>query len=204
MAVRPRSRDLSGEQRRALEILAGSDYADGMAAAWRLLAELPDNADAEHIRQVHEATAYMAEWLSRPEEIANYRAMVEILGWDQRRRYSGLIRGLEELRRLRGPESITDHDEVLGIIRRLSYDFELCIPATSECFEGLWRRTPKGMSFADWIRRIGGDPASGCREDAASLDRPCARRQRESRSGRKNARGAGRTKEWAPHGQKVG
>src|SRR5882724_8467088 len=37
---------------------------------------------------------------------------------------------------------------------------------------------------------------SGGREDAASLDRPCARRRRDLRSGRKNARGAGRTKEW--------
>jgi hypothetical protein len=32
-------------------------------------------------------------------------------------------------------------------------------------------------------------------KDAASLDKPCARRLRDWRSGRKNARGAGRTKE---------
>jgi hypothetical protein len=31
---------------------------------------------------------------------------------------------------------------------------------------------------------------------AASLDRPCARRREILRSGRKNARGADRTKEW--------
>jgi hypothetical protein len=37
---------------------------------------------------------------------------------------------------------------------------------------------------------------SGGREDAASLDRPCARRLLTWRSGWKNARGAGRTKEW--------
>ena len=37
---------------------------------------------------------------------------------------------------------------------------------------------------------------SGGREDAASLDSPSARRLLNLWSGRKNARGAGRTKEW--------
>ena len=48
--------------------------AEGMAAAWRLLVALPE--DAEHARTlaVHEATAYMADWVSRPEKIASYRS----------------------------------------------------------------------------------------------------------------------------------
>ena len=38
--------------------------------------------DAEHARTlaVHEAIAYMADWVSRPEKIATYRSMVQILG----------------------------------------------------------------------------------------------------------------------------
>jgi hypothetical protein len=133
-----------------------ADYADGMAAAWRLLANLPEGADAERTRQVYEATAYMATWLSRPEQIANYRAMVEILGWEQRTSYGGLLRGLEELQRFSKPESIDDIDEILSVIRSLSYSFEICLPSTSEYFRGLWRRTPKAYSLAGWISHIGG------------------------------------------------
>jgi hypothetical protein len=138
-----------------------TDYADGIAAAWRLLDELPHDADAKQVQQVYEATAYMAERLSRPEPIASYRSMIEVLGWDQRRKYSSLIRGLEELAQFNQAELVTDKDEVLGVIRRLSYDFESCLPSTSDYFDGLWRRVPKAMSFADWVRRVGGDPEYG-------------------------------------------
>ena len=41
-------------------------------------------------------------------------------------------------------------------------------------------------------------------KDAASLDRPCARQRVKLRSGRKNARGAGRTKEWTQEDKKTG
>jgi hypothetical protein len=131
-------------------------YAEGMGAAWRLLAELPKDADKERVRRVYEATAYMATRLSRPEAIANYRPMAAILGWDKRGRYDGLLRGIEELKSFVDPELIDDPDEVLGVFRKLSYDFEYCLPATSEYFAGLWRRAPKAMGFADWVRRIGG------------------------------------------------
>jgi hypothetical protein len=138
-----------------------TDYADGMAAAWRLLAELPQDADTERVRRAYEATAYMATRLSRPEAISNFRAMAAILGWDKRGKYDGLLRGIEELKSFVVPELIEDREEVLGLVRRLSYDFEYCLPATSEYFAGLWRRAPKAMRFADWVRRMGGAPEFG-------------------------------------------
>jgi len=129
-----------------------TEYADGMAAAWRLL----EDATEDSFPAAHEAAAYMAEKLSRPEPIANYRAMAEILSWDRRRRYSGLLRGLEEFRRYIDPKIIqSDPEEILSLIRRVSVDFEYCLPTTSEYFHGLWRRSPKARSFADWVRYIG-------------------------------------------------
>jgi hypothetical protein len=134
-----------------------TDYAAGMAAAWRLLApplglvERPKSEQA-----VREAAAYMADRLSRPERIANYRGMAETLGWDRRSRYNSLINGLEELRRFKDSSAIADTDQILDVIRNLSYEFEWCLPSTSEYFTGLWRRTPKAMSFADYIEYIGG------------------------------------------------
>jgi hypothetical protein len=131
------------------------DYADGMAAAWRLLVTLT-KGDVSQKKETLDATAFMAKRLSRPEEIANYRAMADILGWDRRRRYNALLRGLEELKEFDSAERINDPEDALRKIRHLSEDFELCLPDTSEFFSNLWRRSPKALSFADYVRRIGG------------------------------------------------
>jgi hypothetical protein len=133
-----------------------TDYADAMAAAWRLLVDPEQGADQSRKGQVFEGVAYMAKLLSRPEQIANYRAMANILAWDRRRRYIVLLRGLEELKEFNSPELIGDPEDVLGKIRGLSHDFEYCLPDTSKFFSGLWRRYPKAMNHADWVRRIGG------------------------------------------------
>ena len=132
-----------------------TNYADGMATAWRHLVALPEDADQDTAWNVYEATAYMAERLSRSELIANYRAMADTLGWDRRMKYGALLRGLDELRQFRDPKSIKDDpQEALNLIRRLADNFEYCLPHTSSYFEGLWRRSPKAMSFADWVERI--------------------------------------------------
>jgi hypothetical protein len=134
-----------------------SDYAEGMAAAWRLLVDFPEQPSEDGRREaIRQATAYMAERLSRADQIANYQAMAEILGWDSRRKYVALIRGLENLARFSDADSIKESEEVLQVIRKLADDFEYCLPQTSEHFAGLWRRSPKAMSFADFVRYIGG------------------------------------------------
>jgi hypothetical protein len=135
-----------------------TDYADGMAAAWRLLDELshhtnPDRASTERVR---DATAYMANRLSRPEEIANYRAMAEILGWDRRRRYNALISGLEELKAFNDSAGTWNLEDALTAIRNLANHFEYCLPNTSDYFNGLWRRSPKAWTFAGYVESIGG------------------------------------------------
>jgi hypothetical protein len=133
-----------------------TNYAEGMAAAWRLLVALPDPlpkpADWEATRQ---ATAYMAARLSRPDQIASFRAMAEILGWDRRRKYVAVIEALQGLARFGDPASIRERTDVLNVIRNLADDFEHCLPQTSEYFTGLWRRPHKALSFADYVRRIG-------------------------------------------------
>src|SRR5215471_7113218 len=43
-----------------------TEYAEGMAAAWRLLVALPKEADPDRAKAVFDATAYMAERVSRP------------------------------------------------------------------------------------------------------------------------------------------
>jgi hypothetical protein len=61
-------------------------------------------------------------------------------------------------------------------------------------------RTPDRSSVPPCSGQSGQGPRVD-RQDATALDRPCARRRRELRSVRKNARGADRTKEWTqlPH-----
>jgi hypothetical protein len=132
------------------------DYAEGMAAAWRLLDNLSEQTDPETTRRFRDATAYMAEQLSRTEHIASYRAMVGTLGWDRRRKYTALINGLEQLKAFSGKDSPWDHEEAINVLRRLSVDFEICVPETSEYFSGLWRRTPKAWTLGMYIDRIAG------------------------------------------------
>jgi hypothetical protein len=134
-----------------------TDYAEGMAAAWRLLVALPDEADRKSSWGTRQATAYMAARLSRAEHLENYRAMAQILGWDSRRKYKALLTGLEELKPFTDPDSISDTRDVLNVIRNLADHFEYCLPITSKFFGGLWRRSPKAMSFAEYVERIGGD-----------------------------------------------
>ena len=133
--------------------------------AWILLEELKKDADQVQPQAVFDATAFMAERLSRPEAIAAHRAVVEILGWDRRRSYMRLLRGLEELRPFIDSKSVqNDPDEVLSVIRRLADEFESCLPNTSGYFNGLWRRSPKARTFADWVEYIGSRPADPSRE----------------------------------------
>ena len=132
-----------------------TNYAGGMAAAWRELVAVPNPApEPSAWKGVRQATAYMAERLSRSDHIANYGAMAEILGWDRRTKYVALIKGLENFDKFRDPESIKEPDDVLNVIRNLADDFENCLPETSRFFVGLWRRPHKAMSFADYVRRI--------------------------------------------------
>jgi hypothetical protein len=148
---------LAAERQEAEDLLARdlTDNADGMAAAWRVLIAVPNPLPEPAVwKGARQATAYMAERLSRGSQLANYQAMAEILGWDRRRKYVGLIKGLARLAPFSTAESIADPEEVLGVVRELADQFEDCLPQTSKYFTGLWRRPPKPMSFADRIERM--------------------------------------------------
>jgi hypothetical protein len=150
---------ISADRNDAERLLAEefTNYAEGMAAAWRLLVAVPDPVPEPKAWQAtREATAYMAGRVSRPERIANFQAMAEILDWDRRRKYLSVIKGLESLAEFGDAALISEPTDVLNAIRNLADDFEYCLPQTSEYFSGLWRRPHKATSFADYVRRIGG------------------------------------------------
>jgi hypothetical protein len=132
------------------------DYADGMAEAWKHLETLPEGVNWKEAEAIYNATAYMAAFVSRAESISSFRGMIEILGWDRRRKYTRLISGLESLNRFSDAKAIENPGEVLEVIRNIANDFEVCLPDTSKYFMGLWRRTPKAMSFAMMIEFIAG------------------------------------------------
>jgi hypothetical protein len=63
---------------------------------------------------------------------------------------------LEELKAFSNKDASWDQEEALNKLRRLSADFELCVPDASEYFSGLWRRTPKAWTLGMYINRIAG------------------------------------------------
>jgi hypothetical protein len=132
-----------------------TDFAEALAAALRRLAALPEDASYERSRAVYEAAAYMAERVSRKEWIANYQAMAGTLSWDRRIKYGTLLRGLDELRQFKAPETTrANHQEALSLMRRLAYAFMSCLPNTFCYFEGLFLGSAKAMSFADMVEEI--------------------------------------------------
>ena len=151
-------RERTTEDRREAERLLCEELtrlAEGMAAAWRLLVNAEENGQINGASEARDATAYMAERLSRPEKILNYRQMADVLGWERRVQYNAVISGMEGLRAYADAELVVDAEDVLNAIRNLADDLEICLPKSSSYFEGLWRRTPKAMSFADFIEYIG-------------------------------------------------
>jgi hypothetical protein len=132
-----------------------TDFAKALAAALRRLAALSEDASYERSVAVREAAAYMAEHVSRKEPIANYQAMADALSWHRRIEYGILLRGLDELRQFKQPETIlVRHQEALSLMRQLANAFMLCLPNTSCYFEGLFLGSAKAKSLADIVEEI--------------------------------------------------
>ncbi len=75
-----------------------------------------------------------------------FRQMVEKLGWERRRYYNELFRGIERLGRLRNIDNF-DVDAALSVVRSVSVNFELLRPDTARFFKGLWRHSPKAWTL---------------------------------------------------------
>jgi hypothetical protein len=130
------------------------DQADGIAALMRILTSLGDHPSAEAKDRALCATQIVLQRVTRADHIKSLRRMLHDLPWDKRIHFGRLFDGLDMLRR--NSEMFEDPLELLPDLQDLSIHFEMCVPKTQNHFEGLWRRTPKAMSFADWVRRAGG------------------------------------------------
>jgi hypothetical protein len=142
------------EQRLSTELF---EYSDGVAAALRYLSELQHSETAgNHPAQaVYEAVAYVAERISRTEQIANCRTMAETLNWDRRADYAFLLDGLDQLRQFKHPAAIqADAYEALQLLRRLANAYMSCLPNTSRFFEGLFLGSAKAYTLSDIVDRI--------------------------------------------------
>ena len=117
-----------------------TNYAEGMAAAWRLLVAVPDPVPEPRAWEAtREATAYMAKRLSRPATSPISRRWPKSWDGTVAAKYLALIKGLENLAHFNDAASINEPTDVLNVIRDLADDFESCLPQTSEYFVGLWR-----------------------------------------------------------------
>jgi hypothetical protein len=66
-----------------------------------------------------------------------------------------LLRGLDELRQFKAPETIrAQHQEALSLMRRLAQAFMSCLPNTSCYFEDLFLGSAKAKTLADTVEDI--------------------------------------------------
>ena len=132
-----------------------AEVAEGLAAAWRMLEET-EGATSEVMTRVRSAVAYAVERSTSPERIKAYWQMLELLAWEKRLNFGRLLDGLDHLSAFSDEDKLGDCREFLDAVRRLSDDFQMCMPGTQEYFEGLWVPWAKADTFGDAVRRVGG------------------------------------------------
>jgi hypothetical protein len=129
--------------------------ADGLGAVWRIVHRLGAN-DVEASRNARIAIMWAIERIVEPETTKARKQMVSALGWEDRCKFASLVSGIEALRPYAYDHKLGDFSELMDVIRRISLDFELCLPKTTPHFDGFPRGWPKAMSFGDLIRRNAG------------------------------------------------
>jgi hypothetical protein len=153
---------VSAEERRAnadtveVEKVLSSDIdfaAEALAAMWKILESLEQSGDRDPPKI--EAVIWGVEQIANDARLSTSRKMVTVLGWERRRDYEALFSALETLGQFR---NLKDFDvfEALNAVRSASGYCENLLPACSEYFEGLFRRSPKAWSLGYAIQMQAG------------------------------------------------
>ena len=139
--------------------------ADGLAGIWKVLEGMDEKVnaggnvseDADLHRQA-EAVVWGIEEVANDVWLKTARNMVQVLGWERRRRFEELFSALDKLRELDESDSL-DVFAALTAVRSASVYFELVEPKTAEYFTGLFRRAGKAWTLGDSVQiNAGLDP----------------------------------------------
>jgi hypothetical protein len=123
------------------------NIAEALGAIWKVLDAIDDEQTLETNETRLLAVKTGLSFVTENSWIETAKSKIEVLGWNRRRLYSGLLNSLIELQAY---EKITV-DEVYGqitnAVAQAAGACELLFPNCSEYFEGRFRRSPKAYSW---------------------------------------------------------
>jgi hypothetical protein len=173
-------RQISAEERRAKadrveveNLLQGEmeRIAEALAAIWRVLEVMDRHENDDHLGKLDEQQARVGithgiEQLTRGSSINTGLSMASVLGWERRKLYELVYKGLEQVGDLAAATPF-DVWELLTAVKSASIDVRLVRPETWDYFTGLFERAGKAWSLGEAVLyQAGMEPGSG--ERAAS------------------------------------
>lgn len=131
------------------------NFAEALGAVWEVLEGYEVSDGPETNRQKIESIAYGIEIVSKKSWLSTSRRMVEVLGWDRRRKYEALFDSLGSLGAFKDADSI-NVDEVLSRVAEVAIDFQLVDSDTQVYFEGRFQRAGKAWSVGQTVSFMAG------------------------------------------------
>ncbi|WP_316174409.1 hypothetical protein [Bradyrhizobium sp. SZCCHNRI1073] len=142
--------------------------AEALAAIWRVLEVIDRQENDDELGKLDKQQAllgitYGIEQLTRSSSVNTGLLMASVLGWERRRLYEPIYKGLEQLRDLAAATQ-PDIWELLTAVKSVSLDVRLVRPETSDYFTGLFERAGKAWSLGEAVLyQAGMEPGSGDR-----------------------------------------
>jgi hypothetical protein len=129
--------------------------AEALAAIWRVLEVMDSQENDDELRKLDKQQAlvgitYGIEQLTRCSSINTGLSLASVLGWERRRLYEPVYKGLEQVRDLAATTHF-DVWELLTAVKSVSLDVRLVRPETWDYFTGLLERAGKAWSLGESV-----------------------------------------------------
>jgi hypothetical protein len=127
------------------------NIAEALGAIWKVLEAIYDEQAPEDNQKRLQAVKNGLSYVTENSWIETTKAMVDVLGWNRRRLYAGLLNSLIELQAFQEITVDEISGEITSAVAQAAGACELLYPNCSDYFEGRFRRSPKGYSWGDAV-----------------------------------------------------
>jgi hypothetical protein len=123
------------------------NIAETLGAIWKVLEAIDDEQTTEVNETRLLAVKTGLSFVTENSWIETAKSMVEVLGWNRRRLYAGLLNSLTELQAYKEITVDEVYGQITNAVAQAAGACELLFPDCSDYFEGRFRRSPKGYSW---------------------------------------------------------
>jgi len=127
------------------------NIAEALGAIWKVLEAIYDEQAPEDNQKRLQAVKNGLSYVTENSWIETTKAMVDVLGWNRRRLYAGLLNSLIELQAFQEITVDEVSGDITSAVTQAAGACELLYPNCSDYFEGRFRRSPKGYSWGEAV-----------------------------------------------------